>query len=404
MINNFYKSTSLQQLFKKSQFTIFAITFLISTLTLVSISVLTVESSAKQSLQLISQTAAERIQPALVFNDRVTISKILIEYTNDYHIRYIGLYDQKQNLLAKSQKDNDYYYPLQALFDRIFLSEAIEVPVYHLGKNIGTVVVYGSSAQILSFIIKVFFGLMVGILFILFTLAKSVNSTYRFIMQSISPLIQIAHLINQQNAYNLRFPQNDIKEFNELNMVFNHLLEEIQAWNTHLQNENHALSHQALHDYLTELPNRNYFYQELSKLFSRIPPAPSALIYVDNNNFKQINDEYGHVIGDEVLKETARRLKHNIRQTDFVARLGGDEFAIILHDMTRVDQLTSIAENLIQCCEEPLIHNGQIISFSFSLGISISINAADAKELIMQADQAMYQAKSLKHHWCIYQK
>src|SRR5690606_3712077 len=261
MINNFYKSTSLQQLFKKSQFTIFAITFLISTLTLVSISVLTVESSAKQSLQLISQTAAERIQPALVFNDRVIISKILIEYTNDYHIRYIGLYDQKQNLLAKSQKDNDYYYPLQALFDRIFLSEAIEVPVYHLGKNIGTVFVYGSSAQILSFIIKVFFGLMVGILFILFTLAKSVNSTYRFIMQSISPLIQIAHLINQQNAYNLRFPQNDIKEFNELNMVFNHLLEEIQAWNTYLQNENHALSHQALHDYLTELSNRNYFYQ-----------------------------------------------------------------------------------------------------------------------------------------------
>lgn len=133
-----------------------------------------------------------------------------------------------------------------------------------------------------------------------------------------------------------------------------------------MQNENHALSHQALHDYLTELPNRNYFYQELSKLFSRTPPAPSALIYVDNNNFKQINDEYGHVIGDEVLKETARRLKYNIRQTDFVARLGGDEFAIILHDMTRVDQLTSIAENLIQCCEEPLIHNGQIISFNLS--------------------------------------
>ena len=403
MINKLYKSATLQSLFRKSQFTIFAITFLICTFTFASISVFTIESYAKQNLLLISRTVAERIQPALVFNDQTSLSQIVNEYTHQHSIRLIEVYDTQGNKLTQSTKSIEQYSLLQNLFDHIFLKDAIKLPVQHHGKAVGTVVLYGSSNEILIFIIKIFVGLAFGMLFMIFALWWSVNSTYQHIMQSISPIVQIAQLVSNQKAYNLRFPQNDIKEFHHLNSVFNQLLEEIQSWHTDLQNENHQLSYQVQHDHLTQLPNRSYFYQVLCHLFEDSKQRhQSALLFIDNNNFKAINDQYGHLVGDEVLKEMALRLQNNIRQGDFVARLGGDEFAIILRNVQKVEHLISIAENLIKCCEQPLIYKDQSIQFSFSLGIALSKQATDPEDFISQADQAMYKAKSLQHHWFIY--
>ncbi|RKG38380.1 sensor domain-containing diguanylate cyclase [Acinetobacter rongchengensis] len=403
MINSFFKSTSLQTLFRKSQFTIFAITLLICTSTFVSISIFTVESYAKQNLLLISRTVSERIQPALVFSDKYAISQIINEFTLQHSVRSIQVYDAQGNEIAKSLKTVEHYSYIQNFFDHIFLKDAIKLNVQHQGQHVGNVVLYGSSNEILMFIFKIFVGLAFGMLFMIFALWWSVNLTYRHIMHSFSPLIQIAQLLKSQKAYNLRFPQNDIKEFQELNTVFNQLLDEIQSWHTHLQNENHELSYQVQHDHLTQLPNRNYFFQVLCNLFEDSKQRNNlALLFIDNNNFKAINDQYGHLVGDEVLKEMSNRLKNNIRQNDFVARLAGDEFAIILQSVAKIEHLISIAENLIKCCEEPLIYKGQSISFSFSLGIALSKHATTPEDLISQADQAMYKAKSLQHHWFIY--
>ncbi|SPL71755.1 putative diguanylate cyclase YdaM [Acinetobacter stercoris] len=108
------------------------------------------------------------------------------------------------------------------------------------------------------------------------------------------------------------------------------------------------------------------------------------------------------MVGDEVLKEMANRLNSRTRKDDFVARLGGDEFAIILNSITKVDQLIVFAENLIKCCETPLYYQDLSIQFSFSLGIALSDNASSPEDLISQANQAMYKAKTLQHHWYIY--
>ncbi|RZG78418.1 sensor domain-containing diguanylate cyclase [Acinetobacter sp. WCHAc060033] len=403
MILNLFKSTSLQTLFRKSQFTIFAITLFICTSTFVTISVFTVESYAKQNLLLISRTVSERVQPALVFSDKITISQIINEYTFQHSVRLIEVYDMKGNKVAESLKNAEHYSYIQKIFDQFFLKEPIKLKVQHQGQLVGQVILYGSSNEILMFIIKIFIGLAFGMLFMIFAVWWSVNLTYRHIMESFSPLIQIAQLLKQQKAYNLRFPQSDIKEFQELNGTFNQLLDEIQTWHTHLQNENNALSHQVQHDHLTQLPNRSYFYQVLCNLFEDPNQRQNlALVFIDNNNFKAINDQYGHLVGDEVLKEMSNRLKRHIRQNDFVARLAGDEFAIILRSISKVEHLISIAENLIKCCEEPLIYKGQAIAFSFSLGIAISTQASSPEDLISQADQAMYKAKSLQHHWFIY--
>ncbi|OTG80009.1 diguanylate cyclase domain-containing protein [Acinetobacter sp. ANC 4648] len=403
MINTLYKSTSLQVLFRKSQFTIFAITFLICTFTFATISVFTVESYAKQNLLLISRTVSERIQPALVFKDQIALSQIINEYTHQHSIRLIEVYDDQGQLISESIKNIEQYSALQNIFDHIFLKQAIRLPVQHNGRVVGEVVLYGSSTDIMMFIIKIFAGLIIGMLFMILALWWSVNSTYRHIMQSISPIVQIAQLLSSQKAYNLRFPNNDIKEFNHLNTVFNQLLDEIQSWHTHLQNENNQLSYQVQHDHLTGLANRNYFYQIICQLFDDSKQRhQSALLFIDNNNFKAINDQYGHLVGDEVLKEMAIRLKNNIRQEDFVARLGGDEFAIILNSVSTIENVIAIAQNLLKCCETPLIYKAQDIHFSFSLGIALSSKASNPEDFISQADQAMYKAKSLKQHWFIF--
>ena len=352
---------------------------------------------------LVSRTVAERIQPALVFQDELTINQIIQEYTQQHSVRSIQINNNTGQPITNSIKDKHQYSSLQSMFDRFFFKDPLHIDVSHNGEKVGEVVLYGSSNEILIFLLKIFLGLLVGMLFMVFALWWSVNITYQHIMNSISPISHIAQMVSKQKAYNLRFPQNNIKEFNDLNIVFNELLEEIQSWHIHLQSENSQLTHQVQHDDLTQLPNRNYFNQVLKDVFLNPELREhAALVFIDSNNFKAINDKYGHPIGDEVLRETALRLKASTRQNDFVARLSGDEFAIVLKSVHQVEHLISIAENLIKCCAEPLIYKDHVVPFSFSIGIAIAKEASSPEDLIAQADQAMYKAKTLKHHWFIY--
>lgn len=403
MISNLYQSTSLHALFRKSQFTIFAITFVICSCTFATISMFTMETYAKQNLQLLSQTVIERIQPAVVFKDKGAIDQILKDYTTEHAIRSIHVYDPQQQLLAESTKKIASTSFLQKMLDEWFLHDPIKLMIFHHQKKVGELVLYGSSENIVHFLKTIIIGLAISMFFIVIALLWSVNLTYRQIMQAIKPLTHIAQLVSDQKAYNLRFPNNHIKEFQNLNNVFNELLEEIQIWNTNLQKENRQLSFKAHHDQLTTLPNRHFFYEELLNIFENANYREnSALIFIDNNKFKVINDRYGHLAGDAVLREMALRLKQSVRQEDFIARLGGDEFAIILHSIHHADHLEAIAEGLLASCKEPLDFNGEIIHFAFSLGIAFSQYAENPEDLVMQADQAMYKAKNLIPHWFLY--
>lgn len=109
MISNLYKSKSLHSLFRKSQATIFAITFFICTFTFVLISIFTIETYAKQNLNILGLTVSERIQPALVFKDQLTLQQILNEYTEQHSIRTIHIYDKNHLELASSSKPPVYY-------------------------------------------------------------------------------------------------------------------------------------------------------------------------------------------------------------------------------------------------------------------------------------------------------
>ena len=154
----------------------------------------------------------------------------------------------------------------------------------------------------------------------------------------------------------------------------------------------------AHHDVLTELPNRASFLGILKKSIDRasIHRRHVAVMFLDMDCFKDINDTLGHDAGDQVLKAYAHRLQGAVREVDVVARLGGDEFAILLDDMADVNNISRIAAKIISALSPPVVVDGREILLTVSIGISIfPEDGGDVQSLLKNADIAMYRAKDL---------
>lgn len=154
--------------------------------------------------------------------------------------------------------------------------------------------------------------------------------------------------------------------------------------------------HLAHHDELTQLVNRNLFFNRLTQLIKSLQrhDRHHAILYIDIDYFKKINDKYGHYIGDMLLKEVASRLLATIQASDTAARLGGDEFAIILENVDE-KSASDIAQQILYQMEEPFFIECLSISISVSIGFTLfpSEGLNDAQGILKQADDALYQAK-----------
>lgn len=152
----------------------------------------------------------------------------------------------------------------------------------------------------------------------------------------------------------------------------------------------------ALHDSLTRLPNRAYLQESLDGLLAqaRRKQRSLAVLFVDLDNFKPVNDSLGHHIGDELLCQVADRLSGAVRQADIVARIGGDEFVLVLADITHPDDASRVAAKVIDTVNAPVVIDGRELSVSPSIGITVFPGDGDsAIDLIRHADAAMYHAK-----------
>jgi diguanylate cyclase (GGDEF)-like protein/PAS domain S-box-containing protein len=156
--------------------------------------------------------------------------------------------------------------------------------------------------------------------------------------------------------------------------------------------------HRALHDPLTGLPNRRLLVDRLEHGLSRSrrQQAPIAVLFCDLDRFKEVNDVFGHSVGDLALQTVARRLEELMRESDTVARTGGDEFVVILEDLASPDDATQIAERIRVGLSMPLVVEGHDLEVTCSIGVAISDDADERVEgLLRRADDAMYRAKDL---------
>ena len=155
---------------------------------------------------------------------------------------------------------------------------------------------------------------------------------------------------------------------------------------------------QASHDALTKLPNRLLFFDRLSLaiLHAQRHRKRLAVMFLDLDHFKRINDGLGHSAGDDVLVQVAERLRSCLRGDDTVARLGGDEFIFLVSDVTKESDVASLARKILALVSESLTVAGQEIRLTASLGVGIyPTDGTDAETLVANVDTAMYRAKEL---------
>jgi diguanylate cyclase len=163
-----------------------------------------------------------------------------------------------------------------------------------------------------------------------------------------------------------------------------------------LAQSNRQLQYEVLHDTLTGLPNRPLFLDRLRVVLARMSRVDEvlAVMFIDLDRFKPVNDSFGHETGDAVLAGVGARLERTVRAGDTVARFGGDEFLVLCEDVSGVDEARGLAERLVEAVAESLIVDGHRIQVNASIGVVVTdAPAADAEEMIRRADGAMYTAK-----------
>ena len=205
-----------------------------------------------------------------------------------------------------------------------------------------------------------------------------------------------------------RAPRGGSAEIDELAESFNTMADriaraegELRAHQTelerHVDERTRALHHLAHHDPLTQLPNRRQLSARLAAALSRAGTRQQlALLFVDVDNFKSINDTLGHSFGDRVLQHIADRLHTATGGIGLLARLGGDEFTVLLEDVKSTDEVAACANRIVGTLQQPLMVDGRLLTTSASVGASLyPDHAADAEGLLRAADVALFRAKEL---------
>ncbi|MBC9785645.1 EAL domain-containing protein [Heliobacterium chlorum] len=156
------------------------------------------------------------------------------------------------------------------------------------------------------------------------------------------------------------------------------------------------IKHQAYHDALTDLPNRLLFIDRLTQALAHAGRNHHmlAVLFLDLDRFKVINDTFGHAVGDQLLQGVARRLRNSVRESDTVARLGGDEFTVLLPQIGNVEDAAKVAQKILSSLRQPWLFSGQQFCTTTSIGIAVfPTDGEEADSLMKNADAAMYRAK-----------
>jgi diguanylate cyclase (GGDEF)-like protein len=218
----------------------------------------------------------------------------------------------------------------------------------------------------------------------------------RFIARPINVMSTgLQHFANGGQVVGLPIDRHD--EFGMLARSFDQMQRQINLQFSELQESRQEFEHLARHDMLTGLPNRRLFQDRLDHALARARRSGKklALLFIDLDRFKEINDKVGHDAGDAVLKAVATRLATSTREADTVARLGGDEFVVLLDDPSSHDQVASIAQKLLDGLKPEIPFESHALHAVASIGISqYPQDGETATELLANADRAMYQAKA----------
>ena len=362
--------------------------------------VLALRVYADHNLHLIARSINYTVEAAVVFNDEAAATEALALIASTEEVADAQVFDQQGQLLARWQRpDTGLLSRLELHIAKTFLEEPINMPILHQGREIGSIVLTGHGGSLMRFLLSGLMGIVLCTAISAWVALFLARRQLRGITKPLRNLAAVAHAARSERAFDRRVPPADIVELDDFGNDFNALLDELEAWQSHLQSENESLAHQASHDSLTGLPNRAFFEGRLmralrnaNKLGERV-----AVLFLDSDRFKELNDNFGHAAGDAVLMAVANRIRAQLREEDLVARLGGDEFAVLLTPLYKTEDAERIADKILASMEIPILVPGdaQVLT-SLSIGVAVyPDHGTTPGALLSAADSAMYQAKRL---------
>ena len=223
------------------------------------------------------------------------------------------------------------------------------------------------------------------------------------ITRPIKKLTGLMDSVIKNNDYSVRLESSSSDELGILARGFNEMLAHIQVNDEKLAHElterykaEKHLDKLAYYDVITGIPNRHSFQEKLEQAIESALKTNKlmALLFLDLDNFKTVNDTLGHKTGDLLLKQASSRLSNVIRQSDYICRIGGDEFAIIIEHINDIEDVSTVTKKCIECLSNPFVFDGKNFFIGVSIGLSVCPDdAVTANDLLVNADMAMYEAK-----------
>ncbi len=354
--------------------------------------------AADHDLNLAARAMRYTTEAAVVFKDGDAAREAMMSIATASDVAEASVTDRDGHVLASWHSDTGTLFAKASEAAAALLGErTATVNVVHDGEIVGRISLRGSGQTLLGFLMACAAGIAAcQILLVLGALYLSHRILGR-IAKPLEALTQIADTVRRQRSSGRRVPAAQIAELNDLGDTFNALFDELDAWQASARHEQAALAHKAHHDSLTGLPNRAVFEERLNLALADADETGSsvAVLFMDSDGFKQINDRLGHAAGDAVLVNIASRVRDLLREEDLVVRLGGDEFAVLLVSVRSITDVQHIADAIAQNVLRPMVlPGGERVATSLSIGIALyPQHAGSAAALLHSADAAMYCAK-----------
>ncbi len=375
-------------------------------LVLTLVSFVTLRSQVEQNLTLVARSISYTAEAAAVFGDAAAATEVLQLVGERENLRAASIFDASGRPLASYAAHNGELMDavLANVAGMLFAQEA-RAPIRHEGRPYGEVLVQGRGVGSLMFLLKVLAAIGVCTAANAWLVARLSRRVEQDIVWPLNRLAALTRTARTERALSLRAPAATVKEIHDLGEDFNALLAEIQSREANLvakhetlRTVNESLSYLAFHDNLTGLPNRANFLDRTGRLVSapRESGEGCALLFLDCDRFKEVNDALGHAAGDELLVQVARRIRSKLRDGDFVARLGGDEFAVLLSPIRAAEDAQRIAAGIAAAIRAPMDSAAfGRIEASASVGVAMLPEAGGSLEQwLAAADAAMYRAKA----------
>lgn len=350
-----------------------------------------------ESLKSTANITAENVQAAIWFDDKRDANHLLAELENDPRILTAAIYTKDKQLFAiydTTQENYTQFYDFRDqedyyVFDSKFLHLYQPITLQSEHTIGGYIYLKATLNPIQKQLNQNIFITMLIVGSILVAILPLTSRLQKVVSNPILQLLQATKAVKDDKNYSIRVSSTDFLEAQQLCDGFNSMLEEIQSRDEHLQ-------HLALYDELTGIPNRSLFVDHFQTAIAHTRRAGTqlAICFLDIDNFKPINDKFGHEIGDKLLIDVGKRITDSIRKQDTVSRQGGDEFAILLNDIDSDEQLAQSIKRIHSTITQPYLIDGFKHNITVSTGITLfPDDDGDIDTLIRHADQAMYSAK-----------